>query len=161
VTVGRLLAFLVGVIVVGLLIVPRFVRFVVALNRDETTVVACVGICFAVSLLALKLGYSVALGAFLAGALVSESGPAKQVEHLIQPVRDVFAAIFFVSVGMLIDPSVMLAYWPAVLVLTAEVLVGKIVGVSMGAFFSGAPPRESVQAGMSMAQIGEFSFIIA
>jgi CPA2 family monovalent cation:H+ antiporter-2 len=136
-------------------------RAVIRLNRPETTLVASVGICFAIALLAQSFGYSVALGAFLAGSLVAESGEEKQVEHLVQPVRDMFAAIFFVSVGMLIDPALVARYWVAIAVLTAVVVLGKILSVSMGAFLTGNGTRTSVQAGMSLAQIGEFSFIIA
>lgn len=160
-TTGRLVAFLVGLVVVGLLIVPRAMRAVVRLNRPETTLVASVGICFAVALLAQSFGYSVALGAFIAGSLVAESGEEKVVEHLVLPVKDMFAAIFFVSVGMLIDPALLLKHWPAIAVLTVVVIVGKIVSVALGAFFTGNGTRTSVQAGLSLAQIGEFSFIIA
>ena len=88
-----------------------------------------VGLCFAFALLARWIGYSVALGAFLAGALVAESGAAKIIEHRIEPVRDVFAAVFFVSVGMLIDPRLVWEHLPAVLVLTVVVVVGKLIGV--------------------------------
>src|SRR6266540_23819 len=160
-TVGRLAGFLVALMVGGMLIVPRLVRAVVRLHRNETTVVTAVGICFAFALLARSFGYSVALGAFLAGALVAESGAAKIVEQRVEPVRDVFAAVFFVSVGMLIDPAVVWQNLPAVLVLTVVVVVGKLVGVSIGAFVGGNGIRTSVQAGLSMGQIGEFSFIIA
>jgi monovalent cation:H+ antiporter-2, CPA2 family len=160
-TIGKLGAFLVGLVVVGLLIVPRAMRAVVRLNRPETTLVASVGLCFAIALLAQAFGYSVALGAFLAGSLVAESGVEKEVEHLVQPVRDMFAAIFFVSVGMLIDPALVARHWGAILVLTVVVILGKILSVSLGAFLTGNGTRTSVQAGMSLAQIGEFSFIIA
>jgi CPA2 family monovalent cation:H+ antiporter-2 len=160
-TVGRLVAFLVGLVAVGLFLVPRAVRLVNRLNRPETTVVASVGLCFALALLAQKFGYSVALGAFIAGSLVAESGEEKQIEHLVEPVRDIFAAVFFVSVGMLIDPALILQYWPAILVLTAVVMLGKIIGVSLGSFLTGCRLRTSIQSGMSLAQIGEFSFIIA
>jgi CPA2 family monovalent cation:H+ antiporter-2 len=108
-----------------------------------------------------EAGYSVALGAFLAGSLVAESGHGEEIEHLVEPLRDVFAAIFFVSVGMLIDPALVARYWGAVVVLTFVVIAGKIVGVSAGAFLTGSGTRTAVQAGMSLAQIGEFSFIIA
>lgn len=158
---GKLLGFLVGLVAVGLLIVPRFVRWTVRLGRSETTLVACIGVCFATSLLAQHFGYSVALGAFLAGSLVAESGEEKSIEHLVSPVRDVFAAIFFVSVGMLIDPVLVARHWVPVLTLTAVVIGGKLVGVFLGAFLTGSGVRTSVQAGMSLAQIGEFSFIIA
>ena len=105
ITAARLAAFLVAMLVGGMLIVPRVMRMVVGLRRPETTVVASVGLSFAFALIAAAAGYSVALGAFLAGALVGESGVEREVEHRVQPVRDVFAAVFFVSVGMLIDPA--------------------------------------------------------
>ena len=158
---GRLAAFLVGLVSIGMLLVPRAVRAITRLKRPETTLVASVGICFAIALLAQEFGYSVALGAFIAGSLVAESGEAKKIEHLILPVRDLFAAIFFVSVGMLIDPAIIARHWLAVAVLTIVVITGKFVGVSIGAFLTGNSTRKSVQAGMSLAQIGEFSFIIA
>jgi CPA2 family monovalent cation:H+ antiporter-2 len=159
--VGRLAGFLVGTMAVGMLVVPRLMRFVVRLGRAETTVVASVGISFAFALIARKLGFSVALGAFLGGALVAESGESKKIEPLIEPVRDMFAAVFFVSVGMLIDPRLVLEHWGAILALTAVVVGGKVLGVTIGAFIAGNGIRTSVQAGMSLAQIGEFSFIIA
>jgi CPA2 family monovalent cation:H+ antiporter-2 len=160
-TTAKLLLFLVVLIGVGLVVVPRGVRAVLALGRPETTLVAAVGFCFAVSLLAHTFGYSVALGAFIAGSLVAESGEGHTIEHLVRPVRDIFAAIFFVSVGVLIDPALIAAHWLPIVVLTIVVVAGKMVGVSLGAFLTGNPVRTSVQAGMSMAQIGEFSFIIA
>jgi len=160
-TVGQLVAFLVGLVVIGLLIVPRTMRYVVRLQRDETTLVASIGFCFAIALLAHAFGYSVALGAFLAGSLVAESGEVHEIERLVLPVRDVFGAIFFVSVGMLIDPVLLAKYWLPISVLTVTVILGKIASVSLGAFFTGNSVRTSVQAGMSLAQIGEFSFIIA
>ena len=160
-TIGRLAAFLVGLIAIGLLLVPRAIRAVARLNRRETTLVASVGLCFTIALVAQAFGYSVALGAFLAGSLVAESGEERQIERLVEPVRDVFAAVFFVSVGMLIDPALVARHWPAVCVLTAAVVLGKVVGVSLGAFLTGSGLRISLQAGLSLAQIGEFSFIIA
>lgn len=160
-TIGRLAAFLVGLVAVGILLVPRAVRAINRLKRRETTLVASIGLCFAIALLAEASGYSVALGAFIAGSLVAESGEEQHVVRLVEPVRDVFAAVFFVSVGMLIDPTLVLRHWPAVAVLTAVVVLGKVFGVSLGAFLTGAGMRTSVQAGMSLAQIGEFSFIIA
>ena len=158
---GRLVAFLVGLVVVGLFVVPRAIRAVLRLNRPETTLIASIGLCFAVALLAQAFGYSVALGAFIAGTLTAESGEGHQIEELVRPVRDVFAAVFFVSVGMLLDPSLVADHWLAVLVLAAVVVGGKIVGVSLGAFLTGNGTRTAVAAGMSLAQIGEFSFIIA
>lgn len=160
-TSGRLLAFLVLLVVAGLLVVPRLIRAVVRLRRAETTVIASVGLCFAFALLAQGTGYSVALGAFVAGSLVAESGEGETVARLVRPVRDVFATIFFVAVGMLIDPALLAQHWLAVLILAAVVIGGKFSGVSFGVFCSGAGVRTSVQAGMSLAPIGEFSFLIA
>ncbi len=161
VTAGQLAGFLAGLVIVGLLTVPRLMRAVVALDRPETTVVASVGLAFGFAYLALRFDYSVALGAFIAGSLVSESGVQNKIEHAVQPVRDIFAAIFFVSVGMLIDPALIAQHWLAVMVLLVVVLIGNIVGVTLGAFLTGQSIQTSVKAGMSLAQIGEFSFIIA
>ena len=158
---GRLAGFLVGVVVLGLLVVPRTIREVQRLKRAETTLVTSVGICFGFALLAQAAGFSVALGAFIAGSLVAESGEEKAIEQVIAPVKDMFAAIFFVSVGMLIDPVLIARHWAAVAALTGVVIVGKIVSVSLGAFLTGNGTRVSIRAGMSLAQIGEFSFIIA
>ncbi len=160
-TVVRLGVFLVGLLVVGMLVVPRIMRYVVRLRRPETTLVASIGFCFATALLARSIGWSVALGAFLAGSLVEESGEGRAVERLIEPVRDMFVAMFFVSVGMLIDPLLALRHWPVVLAFTLIVVVGKVGAVSLSAFLSGAGTRPALQAGMSLAQIGEFSFILA
>jgi len=159
--IGKLAAFLAGTLALGLLVVPRLVRMILRAGQSETIVVACVGISFALALLARTFGYSVALGAFLAGALVAESGAAETIQKKIEPVRDMFAAVIFVSVGMLIDPALMVQYWLPILVFTLVVVLGKVVGVSLGAFFAGHSVRTSFQVGMSLAQIGEFSFIIA
>jgi monovalent cation:H+ antiporter-2, CPA2 family len=160
-TIGRLATFLVVLVAAGMLLVPRAVRAINTLRRRETTLVASMGICFAIALLAHAFGYSVALGAFIAGSLVAESGEEQTVLRLVEPVRDVFAAIFFVSVGMLIDPALVARHWLAVVALTAVVVLGNVFGVSLGAFLTGAGMRTAIQAGMSLTQIGEFSFIIA
>jgi CPA2 family monovalent cation:H+ antiporter-2 len=160
-TVGKLGAFLVALAAVGIAFVPRLIRAVVRLERPETTLVVSIGLCFAAALLARAAGYSTALGAFVAGVLVAESGQAHKVEPLVHPVRDVFAAVFFVSVGMELDPRVLAGHVPAVILLTLVVWIGKITGVTAGAFVTGAGVVQSVRAGLSLAQIGEFSFIIA
>lgn len=160
-TVGRLMIFLAVLLGLGMLVLPRLIRFVARLGRSETLVVASVGVAFSIALLARRYGYPVALGAFLAGALVAESGQAKLIERLIRPIRDIFATVFFVSVGMLIQPNLIASHAGAVATLAAVVLVGKLAGVTMGAFVTGNGVRNSVQAGLSLGQIGEFSFIIA
>ncbi|HTC23415.1 MAG TPA: cation:proton antiporter [Gemmatimonadales bacterium] len=160
-TAGRLLAFLAGALALGLLVVPPSMRAVARLRREETTLVASVGLCFAAALLALAAGYSMALGAFLAGSLVYESGAGRVVEQLVRPLRDMFAAIFFVAVGMLLDPKIALAHWAVIAVLVAVLILGKTLGVGAGAFLTGHGTRLSLRAGMSAAQTGEFAFIIA
>jgi CPA2 family monovalent cation:H+ antiporter-2 len=157
----RLALFLAGLVGVGLLFVPRLIRAAVRAERAETILVSSIGVCFAAALAALSLGYSVALGAFIAGALVAESRQEKTVERLVAPLRDFFVAIFFVAVGMLLDPAVLIEYWWIIASLVLIVIVGKVLAVSSGVFLTGAGLRPAVQAGMSLAQIGEFSFIIA
>lgn len=161
VTAGKLVLFLALFVGGGLFVVPRVVRAVVRLERPETTLVVSLGLCFGGALLALDAGYSVALGAFIAGSLVAESGEGRRVEHLVVGVRDMFGAVFFVSVGMMIDPRLVAEHWGAVVVLSVVVVTGKLVAVSVGAFLSGNDVRTSTQAGMSLTQIGEFAFIIA
>ncbi|HZC47000.1 MAG TPA: cation:proton antiporter [Candidatus Acidoferrum sp.] len=161
VTVARLILFLVAFVGIGFIVVPPVVRFVVRMGRPETTLVAVVGLCFGFALLAEHAGYSVALGAFLAGSLVAESGEVAQIEHLVAPLRDIFGAVFFVSVGMMIDPKLIAEHWQALIVLTAAVVGGKIFGVTFASMLSGVGTKTSIEAGMSLSQIGEFSFIIA
>jgi CPA2 family monovalent cation:H+ antiporter-2 len=160
-TAMRLAMFLTALIGFGILTVPRAIRAVQKIGQPETTLVASIGICFAAALLALSFGYSVALGAFIAGSLVAESGHEAEIERLVRPVRDMFAAIFFVSVGMIIDPTALSDHWRVVLVLTLAVIIGKVLAVTIGAFLAGHGRRTAMKAGMSLAQIGEFSFIIA
>ena len=157
----RLTMFLTALIGFGILTVPRAIRAVHKIGQPETMLVASIGICFAAALLALSFGYSVALGAFIAGSLVAESGHEVEIETLVRPVRDMFAAIFFVSVGMIIDPRALTEHWGAVLALTLAVIIGKVLAVTIGAFLAGHGRRTAMKAGMSLAQIGEFSFIIA
>jgi CPA2 family monovalent cation:H+ antiporter-2 len=161
VTVARLILFLVAFVGIGFVVVPPLVRFIVRMGRPETTLVAVMGLCFAFAILAERAGYSVALGAFLAGSLVAESGEVGQIEHLVAPLRDVFGAVFFVSVGMMIDPKLIAEHWQALIVLTAAVVGGKIFGVTFASILSGVGTKTSIEAGMSLSQIGEFSFIIA
>ena len=160
-TAGRLVLVVAALLGVGLLVVPRTFRSIVALRRRETLLVTSVGFCFALALLAQWQGLSVALGAFLAGALISEAGVSRHVEPLVEPLRDMFTGIFFVSIGMLFDPAAAARDWPLVVALTLVVVVAKSVGVTVGSFLSGQPVRTAVQAGMSLTQIGEFSFVIA
>jgi len=123
--------------------------------------VTVLGLCFGFALLAAKLHYSVALGAFIIGAVIAEAREIHRIETLIEPVRDMFSAIFFVAIGLLIDPRMVAAYWFPILMITLAVIVGKILACSFGAFIGGKDSRTSLRVGMGLAQIGEFSFIIA
>jgi CPA2 family monovalent cation:H+ antiporter-2 len=160
-TLGRLGAFLALLLVAGMLVVPRAMRYVRRRGAPELLLIVSLALCFGVAYLALASGYSVALGAFIAGSLVAESGEAHAVEELVRPVRDLFAAIFFVSVGMLIDPALVARNWVPILAFLVLVVLGKSTAVGAGAFLTGNGVRTSVQTGMSLAQIGEFSFILA
>lgn len=160
-TLAKLSIFLAVTLVIGLIAVPRLIRYVARFKSSEMLLVAVLGLCFGMALLALKLGYSVALGAFLIGAVIAEAREIHQVETVVAPVRDMFSAIFFVSIGLLLDPKVLIAHWSAIVVISVAVVVGKIASCSFGTFMGGNDMRTALQVGTGLAQIGEFSFIIA
>lgn len=161
-TIGvEFVTFIAIVVAVGLAVVPAFMKTVYRLHRSEAVVVSSVGLCFAVSLLASSFGYSMALGAFMAGTLIAEAGDAKRVERLIHPIRDLFVAVFFVSIGMSVAPATVVAHWQLILMLCLIVILGKMITVSKASFLMGNGLKTSIQAGMSMGQVGEFSLIVA
>ena len=159
--IGHLGLFVIVGMILGLLLLPRLVDYVASFGRDETLLVSVLGICFGASLLAAWMGFSVALGAFLAGAVVAESRSVGRVLHLVEPLRDMFAALFFVAIGLKIDPHMLLQYAVPALLIAGAVIVGKTLACSMGLFVVGHDARTSLRASLSMAQIGEFSFVIA
>ncbi len=159
--VGRLIGVLALFMVLGLAAVPRAARWVIGLRKPETMLISMVGFAFGLSFLAGAAGFSVALGAFLAGLLVAESGGGKIVAGEVRPLRDVFAAIFFVATGMQLDLRLLAAEWPLALGVLTVVLIGKPVAVTLGVFLSGQSLRSAIRAALSVAQIGEFSFILA
>ena len=160
-TVIRLGSFLVTLFVAGLIIVPRLLNYVAKFKSNEMLLVSVLGLCFGVSLLAVKLNYSVALGAFLIGTIVAEARQIGRIETLMTPVRDMFSAVFFVSIGLLINPELIWQHAMPILVITVVVVLGKSITCSVGAFVAGNDMRTSLRVGMGLAQIGEFSFIIA
>ncbi len=160
-TVSRLVVFLVVSLVAGLVVVPRLLAHVGRFRSNEMLLVTVLGLCFGMSLLALEFGYSVALGAFLIGAVIAEAREVHRIEGLIEPVRDMFSAVFFVSIGLLIDPATAFKHWLPILVISLGVVLGKVVSCALGAFLGGNDTRTSLRVGMGLAQIGEFSFIIA
>jgi len=158
---GRLAVFLVVALVLGLLLVPRLLRYVAGFHSDEMLLVTVLALCFGGSLLAVKLGYSVALGAFTIGAVIAESRDLGRIEHLTAPIRDMFAAVFFVAIGLLIDPKLLLEYAVPISIITVVVVLGKVTTCTAGTLLAGHDTRTSLLVGMGLAQIGEFSFIIA
>ena len=159
--VGHLGLFVIVGMILGLLLLPRLVDYVAGFDRDETLLVSVLGICFGASLFAAWMGFSVALGAFLAGAVVAESRSVGRVLHLVEPLRDMFAALFFVAIGLKIDPAMLLQYALPALLIAAVVIVGKTLACSLGIFVVGHDARTALRSGLGMAQIGEFSFVIA
>lgn len=159
--IGRLMLFMVVSLVVGLLLVPRVVDYIARVSRDDVLLVAVLGICFGFCLLVTEMGYSIALGAFLIGAIVGEADSVARVERIIGPVRDMFSAVFFVAIGMLIDPKLLMEYALPITVVTIGVVLGKVITCSFGTFVAGSGGRTSLRVGMGLAQIGEFSFVIA
>ncbi|BBP86298.1 potassium transporter [Pseudomonas sp. Pc102] len=160
-TVGKLSLFMVVALVIGILLVPRLLAYVAKFESNEMLLVTVLGLCFGFCLLVVKLEYSMVLGAFLIGAIIAESRQLAQIERLVEPVRDMFSAIFFVAIGLMIDPAILLEYaWP-IAVITVAVVLGKMVSCGIGAFIAGNDGRTSLRVGMGLSQIGEFSFIIA
>jgi K+:H+ antiporter len=159
--VSLLSSFIILVIAIGLMTVPYLVRGVARFKRPETLLITSLGLCFALAMIAERAGYTVVLGAFLAGSLVAESARGAEVEKLIEPVRHVFGAIFFVSVGMLINPQLLASHWPALALLTVVAVAGKLVSVSLASMLVGEPPNGAVKTGFAMAQVGTYSILFA
>ncbi|WP_207420385.1 cation:proton antiporter [Desertivirga brevis] len=153
--------FLVLWFVSGIFLIPSLLKKVSRFMTDETMLILSLALCLAMVIFATKAGFSPALGAFIMGSILAETVYAEKIEHLTLSVKDLFAAVFFVSVGMLINPQVLVDYAVPILVITVVTVGGKFLSSSLGALLSGQPLKTSVQAGMSLAQIGEFSFIIA
>jgi CPA2 family monovalent cation:H+ antiporter-2 len=158
---SHLAIFLAVALVLGLLAVPRLLGYVARFKSNEVLLVTVLGLCFGVSLLAVKLEYSVALGAFVIGAIIAEARELGRIEILTEPIRDMFSAVFFVAIGMLIDPRQIAEHALPVAVITAAVVIGKVVTCAFGSFVAGHDTRTSLRVGMGLAQIGEFSFLIA
>ncbi|CAM2872230.1 MULTISPECIES: cation:proton antiporter [Pseudomonas] len=160
-TVGKLSLFMIVALVIGILLVPRLLAYVAKFESNEMLLITVLGLCFGFCLLVVKLEYSMVLGAFLIGAIMAESRQLLKIERLIEPVRDMFSAIFFVAIGLMIDPQILLQYaWP-IAVITVAVVLGKMLSCGLGAFIAGNDGRTSLRVGMGLSQIGEFSFIIA
>ena len=160
-TVGKLSLFMIVALVIGILLVPRLLAYVAKFESNEMLLITVLGLCFGFCLLVVKLEYSMVLGAFLIGAIMAESRQLLKIERLVEPIRDMFSAIFFVAIGLMIDPAILLQYaWP-IAVITVAVVLGKMLSCGLGAFLAGNDGKTSLRVGMGLSQIGEFSFIIA
>ena len=147
--------------VVGILIIPTLIRKVRPHLNDETLIILALGLCLGMVLTAEEAGFSSALGAFVMGMILAETLESHRIEHLMAPLKNVFAAIFFISVGMMIDPASLLTYWPAILFVSIVIIVGMITFGTLGCWWGGETFKDSMLTGFSFVQIGEFSFIIA
>lgn len=160
-TVAKLVFFLILWFITGIFLLPSLLRWAKKLLDEETLLILSLGLCLGMVVVATRVGFSAELGAFIMGSILAETTKAEKIEHILKPVKDLFGAIFFVSVGMLIDPKAIIAYrWP-VLWVTLLILFGKLFSTVLGALLSGQPLKQSIQVGMSMAQVGEFTFIVA
>ena len=157
----KLAFFLILWFTIGVFVLPTFLKKSQRWMSGETILIVSVGLCFALVALAAKVGYSSALGAFMMGSIMAETTHAETIERVVAPVKDLFGAIFFVSVGMLVDPAIIVAYWPAVCVITLTIIFGQMIFGTLSFVLSGESLRTAMQCGFSLTQIGEFAFIIA
>ena len=160
-SIAKIVFFLILWFVVGIALVPLFLRSVRRLVNDETLLIVSLGLCCLMAVLSTKVGFSSAFGAFVMGSIISETIEADKIERLVSPVKDLFGAIFFVSVGMLVDPAILVEYALPIVVLVITILVGQAVFGTLGFMLGGQSLKSAMRCGFSMAQIGEFSFIIA
>ncbi|MES2798370.1 MAG: cation:proton antiporter [Bacteroidota bacterium] len=161
VSILKLIFFLVLWFVAGIYFLPSLLKSLKNYMTEESLLILALALCFLMVVLASKAGFSPALGAFIMGSILAETSKAEKIEHTIKPLQNLFGAIFFVSVGMLINPQMMLDYAVPIILATLILLLGKPMFVIAGAIISGEPIKVAVRTGMSLSQIGEFSFIIA
>jgi len=160
-SVARIGFFLVLWFVVGIFAIPLFLRSVRRLMNNEVLLVVSLGLCCAMAVLSTKVGFSSAFGAFVMGSILAETIEAEKIIKLVEPVKNLFGAIFFVSVGMLVDPAILAKYALPIFVLVMTILIGQALFGSFGFMLAGESLKSAMKCGFSMAQIGEFSFIIA
>lgn len=160
-SIGKLLFFLIIWFVVGVYVLPSFLMRARRYLNDETMLVVAMGLCFSMAVFSVMCGFSLELGAFVMGSILAGTVMAEKMERVIAPVKNLFGSVFFISVGMMVDPVVISTYWWQILLLAAVVVVGMILFGSMGMLITGQNLRVAVESGFTLTQIGEFSFIIA
>lgn len=159
--IGKLVAYLILWFVIGIAIIPTFLKKFHKQLNDETLTIFTIGLCLGMVLLAMEAGFSSALGAFVMGSILAETIEAEHIERLVLPIKNMFGSIFFVSVGMMINPQLLIDYWFPIVIITITVIIGQIIFASLGTLLSGQSLRVSLQTGFCLVQIGEFAFIIA
>ncbi|MBQ8239383.1 MAG: cation:proton antiporter [Bacteroides sp.] len=160
-SIGKLVFFLILWFVVGIYLIPIFLKRSKKWVSSETMLILSLAMCFGMVVLAAKVGFSPAFGAFIMGSILAETVEAETIEKLVAPVKDLFGAIFFVSVGMMVDPAMIVEYIGPIITITLAILLGQTVFGTCGVVLSGQPLKVAMQCGFSLTQIGEFAFIIA
>ena len=160
-SIGKLVFFLILWFVVGIYLIPIFLKRSKKLVSNETMLILSLAMCFGMVVLASKVGFSPAFGAFIMGSILAETVEAETIEKLVAPVKDLFGAIFFVSVGMMVDPAMIVEYIGPIIAITLAILLGQTIFGTCGVILSGQPLKVAMQCGFSLTQIGEFAFIIA
>lgn len=160
-SIAKLLFFLILWFVVGIYLIPVLLKRCRKLMSEETLLIVSLGLCFGMVVMAAHTGFSAAFGAFIMGSILAETVEAESIERLVKPVKDLFGAIFFVSVGIMVDPAMIMEYAVPIMVLTLAVLIGQSLFGTLGVLLSGQPLKTAMQCGFSLTQIGEFAFIIA
>ena len=160
-SIAKLMFFLILWFVVGIYLIPLFLKRYRRWTTNETMLIISLAMCFGMVVLAANVGFSPAFGAFIMGSILAETVEAESIAKLVAPVKDLFGAIFFVSVGMMVDPSMIATYWLPILVITLAILFGQTILGSGGVILAGQPLKIAMQCGFSLTQIGEFAFIIA
>lgn len=157
----NLIAYLLAWFVFGISLIPSLLRACKKHLNDETLTIVALGLCLGMVMLAEGAGFSSALGAFVMGSILAETVWAEKIEHLMSPIKNMFGAVFFVSVGMMIDPKLLLEYWLPITVITIAVILGQITFATLGVVLSGQPLKTAMSSAFALTQVGEFAFIIA
>lgn len=160
-SIGKLLFFLIIWFVVGIYLIPELLKRCRKLMGEETLLIVSLALCFGMVVMAARAGFSFAFGAFIMGSILAETIEAESIEHLVKPVKNLFGAVFFVSVGMMVDPAMIEAYIIPIIVITLAVILGQALFGTLGVLLSGKSLKTAMQCGFSLTQIGEFAFIIA
>ncbi len=160
-SIGKLLFFLIIWFVVGVYVLPTFLTKVKSFLNDETLLIVAMGLCFSMAVFSVTCGFSLELGAFVMGSILAGTMAAERMERVVQPVKDLFGAVFFISVGMMVDPGILVSYWWEILLLAIVVICGMIFFGTLGMLVTGQTLRVAIESGFTLTQVGEFSFIIA